>query len=63
MDDERRNDLLLTATLARTVAQVASALDDPNICDSALLIDLLALADRAEQALAAASQLPRSPEP
>jgi hypothetical protein len=62
VDDGCRNDLLLTATLARTVAQVASALNDPDICDSDLLIELLALADRAEQALAAGSQQPRSPE-
>ncbi len=49
---ERRNDLLLTASFAGTLARVASAVDDPEICDEALLLELLALADRAEEALA-----------
>ena len=57
MGDERHNNLLLTASLARTVAQIASALEDPEVCDSHLLYELLALSDRAEEALAAGSRL------
>jgi len=60
--DEKHNNLLLTAALARKVAQVASALDDPAICDSHLLYELLALADRAEEGLAAETQLPQPPD-
>ena len=56
--DERRNNLLLTASLVRAVAQVASALDDPEICDSRLLLEFLALADRADYALSALSRQP-----
>lgn len=61
MGDERHNNLLLTASLARTLAQVASALEDPDLCDSHLLYELLALSDRAEEALAAESRL-QSPD-
>jgi hypothetical protein len=62
VDDDTRNGLLLTASFARTLAQIASALEDPDICDSPLLYELLALGDRAEQRLAAESRLPRPPE-
>lgn len=43
---------MLTAAFARTLAKVASSLDDSEICDEAALLELLALADRAEGALA-----------
>ena len=49
---ERRNGLLLTASFASTLARVAAALDDPDVCDEHLLLELLALADRAQEALA-----------
>jgi hypothetical protein len=62
VDDEARNGLLLTASLARTLAQIASALDDPDLCDSPLLYELLALADRAEGKLAGGTRLPRPPD-
>lgn len=55
---ERRNDLLLTASLANTLARLAAGLDDPSLCDEHLLLELLALADRAEEAL---GQLKRAP--
>ena len=50
---ERRNGLMVTASFARTLARVAAELDDSEICDEAGLLDLLALADRAEEALCA----------
>jgi hypothetical protein len=49
---ERRNDLLSAASLANTLARLVANLDDPEIGGEHLLLDLLALADRAEQALA-----------
>ena len=48
---ERRNDLLLTASFATTLARLAANLGDPEICDEQLLLELLSLADRAEEAL------------
>lgn len=48
---QRRNDLMVTAAFARTLARLAAALDDAEICDEAVLLELLALADRAEEAL------------
>jgi hypothetical protein len=48
---KRRNDLLVTAAFARTLARIASGLDDAHVCDEAVLLELLALADRAEEAL------------
>ena len=62
VDGDPHANLLLTATLARKVAQVAAALDDSDLCDSHLLYDLLALADRAEERLAAESRLPQPPD-
>lgn len=47
---ERRNDLMVTAAFARSLARVAAALDE-ELCDEAVLLELLALADRAEDAL------------
>ena len=47
---QRRNELVVTAAFARTLARLAAALDD-EVCDEALLLELLALADRAEMAL------------
>lgn len=47
----RKNDLMVTAAFARTLARVAAELDDSEICDEAGLLELLALADRAEEAL------------
>jgi hypothetical protein len=55
-----RDELLLTTALARTLAQVAAALDDPEVCDSHLLFELLALADRAELSLSAERPAPPS---
>jgi flagellar biosynthesis regulator FlbT len=49
---ERRNDLLLAASFANTLARLVANFDDPEICDEHLLLELLALADRAEEALA-----------
>lgn len=51
---DRRNDLMLTASFARTLAHIAAGLDDSAICDEATLLELLALADRAEDALSPA---------
>lgn len=48
---KRQNDLTVTAAFARTLARVAAGLDDSEICDEAVLLELLALADRAEEAL------------
>ncbi len=48
---KRRNDLMVTAAFARTLARVAAGLDDSEICDEAVLLELLALADRAEEAV------------
>ena len=48
---ERRNDLLLTASFATPLARLAANLGDPEICDEQLLLELLSLADRAEEAL------------
>ena len=48
---ERRNGLLLTASFANTLARLVASLDDPEIGDEHLLLELLALADRAEEAL------------
>jgi hypothetical protein len=48
---ERKHDLMVTAAFARTLARVAAGLDDSKICDEAGLLELLALADRAEEAL------------
>lgn len=48
---ERRNELLLAASFASTLARLGAALDDPDICDDHLLLELLSLADRAENAL------------
>ena len=48
---EQRNDLMLTASFANTLARIASRLDDASVCDETLLLELLALADRAEEAL------------
>ena len=62
MEGDPHANLLLTATLARKVAQVAAALDDPDLCDSHLLYELLALADRAEEELRSGSRLPRAPD-
>lgn len=42
---------MVTAAFARTLARLAAALDDAEICDEAVLLELLALADRAEEAL------------
>lgn len=53
---QRRNDLMVTVAFARTLARVAAALDDPSICDDAVLLELLALADRAEEALGPADR-------
>ena len=47
----RQNDLIMTAALANTLARLAASLEDAAICDEALLLELLALADRAEDAL------------
>jgi hypothetical protein len=44
---------MVTASFARTLARVAAELDDSEICDEAGLLELLALADRAEEALCA----------
>jgi hypothetical protein len=49
---ERRNDLLLMASFASTLARLGAALDNPDVCDQHLLLELLSLADRAEEALA-----------
>jgi hypothetical protein len=49
---ERRNELMLTASFASTLARLGAALDDPDVCDEHLLLELLSLADRAEEALA-----------
>jgi hypothetical protein len=38
-------------SFASTLARLASSLDDPEICDEQMLLELLALADRAEEAL------------
>lgn len=46
---ERRNDLLLAASFANTLARLVANL--PEVCDEPLLLELLALADRAEDAL------------
>jgi hypothetical protein len=46
---ERRNDLLLTASFANTLARLVA--NYPEICDEPFLLELLALADRAEEAL------------
>jgi hypothetical protein len=51
---KRRNDLVVTAAFARTLARVAAGLDDSEVCDEAVLLELLALADRAEEALSTA---------
>lgn len=48
---EQRNDLLLTASFANTLARLAANLGDPEICDEDMLLDLLSLADRAEEAV------------
>lgn len=48
---KRRNDLMVTAAFARTLARVAAGLDDSEVCDESVLLELLALADRAEEAL------------
>lgn len=48
---EQRNELILTASFAKTLAQLGAGLDDPELCDEQLLLDLLSLADRAEEAL------------
>jgi hypothetical protein len=48
---ELRNELMLTASFAKTLAQLAAGLDDPELCDEQLLLELLSLADRAEKAL------------
>jgi hypothetical protein len=48
---DQRNELLLTASFASTLARLAASLGDPAICDEQLLLELLALADRAERAL------------
>lgn len=48
---ERRNDLIMAASFAKTLARLVATLDEPEICDEQLLFDLLALADRAEDAL------------
>ena len=45
---------MVTAAFARTLARVAAGLDDSEICDEAGLLELLALADRAEEALISA---------
>jgi hypothetical protein len=50
VDAPRQNDLVVTAAFARTLARLASSLDDPAICNEAVLLELLALADRAEEA-------------
>lgn len=50
---QQRNELMVTAAFARTLARVAAALDDTEICDEHLLLELLALADRAEEVLEA----------
>jgi hypothetical protein len=46
---ERNNDLLLTASFANTLARLLANL--PEICDEPFLLELLELADRAEEAL------------
>ena len=51
---ERKQELMVTAAFARTLARVAAGLDDSAICDEAGLLELLALADRAEEALTSA---------
>lgn len=48
---QRHRDLVVTAAFARTLARLAASLEDSEICDEALLLELLALADRAEDAL------------
>ena len=48
---KRRHDLMMTAAFARTLAGLASGLEDSDVCDEAVLLELLALADRAEEAL------------
>jgi hypothetical protein len=40
----------MTAAFARTLARLAASLEDSAICDEAVLLELLALADRAEEA-------------
>lgn len=48
---ERKQELMVTAAFARTLARVAAGLEDSEICDEAGLLELLSLADRAEAAL------------
>lgn len=55
---QRRNDLMVVAAFARTLARLAASLDDGQICDEAVLLELLALADRAEEALTALEESP-----
>lgn len=55
---KRRNDLMVTAAFARNLARIAAGLDDPEVCDDPLLLELLALADRAEEALSPADAAP-----
>jgi hypothetical protein len=50
--DTRKNELILTTSFATALARVAANLDDPEVCDEHLLFELLALGDRAEEALA-----------
>lgn len=40
------------ASFASTLARLGAALDNPDVCDQHLLLELLSLADRAEEALA-----------
>ena len=42
---------MLTASLAYALARLGAKLEDPALCDEHLLLELLALADRAEEAL------------
>lgn len=55
---QRRNDLIVTAAFARSLARVAAGLDDSEVCDEACLLELLALADRAEEAVSPADAAP-----
>jgi hypothetical protein len=57
--DTRRNELILTKSFAATLARVAASLDDPEVCDEHLLLELLALGDRAEESLARLNEAER----
>lgn len=47
---------MVAAAFARALARVAAGLDDSEVCDEVGLLELLALADRAEEALSSSEQ-------